>query len=104
MAASVKARLMAVAKARGEDFSHILNRYVLDRLLFRLAASPHADAFLLKGAMLFTVWSRQPHRATKDIDLLGHGKPDNERLVSIFRSACEMAVPDDGLVTADCGN
>jgi hypothetical protein len=60
MAASVKAKLMSLAKERNEDFNFILNRYVLDRLLYRLAASAHAGTFLLKGAMLFAVWSRQP--------------------------------------------
>jgi hypothetical protein len=98
MAASVKARLLALAKERGEDFNFILNRYVLERLLYRLAASPHAKTFLLKGAMLFTVWSRQPHRATKDIDLLGYGKPDPERLVTIFGAVCDVVVPDDGII------
>jgi hypothetical protein len=97
MAASVKAKLNALAKERNEDFNFILNRYVLDRLLYRLTVSPHAGAFLLKGAMLFTVWSRQSHRATKDIDLLGYGKPDRERLISVFRSVCDVVVPDDGL-------
>jgi hypothetical protein len=76
MAASVKARLMGVARDRGEDFNFLLTRYVLERLLYRLAQSQHAATFLLKGAMLFTVWSQRPHRATKDIDLLGHGNPD----------------------------
>lgn len=98
MAASVKAKLMVLAKERGEDFNFILNRYVLERLLYRLAMSPYAGTFLLKGAMLFTVWSGQPHRATKDIDLLGYGRPDGERLASIFRLVCDIVVPDDGLI------
>lgn len=51
-----------------------------------------------KGAMLFTVWSRQAHRATKDIDLLGYGKPDPERLVTIFGAVCDVPVPDDGII------
>lgn len=98
MAASVKTRLMGVARERKEDFNFLLTRYVLERLCYRLALSPHADAFLLKGAMLFTVWSQRPHRATKDIDLLGSGSPDVGRLEAIFREVCEVAVVDDGLV------
>lgn len=98
MAASVKARLMGVARDRGEDFNFLLTRYVLERLLYRLAQSQHAATFLLKGAMLFTVWSQRPHRATKDIDLLGHGNPDPTRLEAIFRDVCDAQVPDDGLV------
>jgi hypothetical protein len=98
MAASVKARLMSVARERKEDFNFLLNRYVLERLLYRLTQSPHAGTFLLKGAMLFTVWSQRPHRATKDIDLLGYGSPDVGRLEAIFREVCAVAVQDDGLV------
>ncbi|MBX3131411.1 MAG: nucleotidyl transferase AbiEii/AbiGii toxin family protein [Polyangiaceae bacterium] len=98
MAASVKTRLMSVARERNEDFNFLLNRYVLERILYRLTQSPHAGTFLLKGAMLFTVWSQRPHRATKDIDLLGYGSPDVGRLEAIFRDVCEVQVQDDGLV------
>ena len=41
--------------------------------LYRLAKSPHGARFVLKGATLFTVWTGQPHRATRDVDLLGFG-------------------------------
>jgi len=97
MAASVKMRLMSVARERKEDFNFLLTRYVLERLLYRLTQSSHAGTFLLKGAMLFTVWSQRPHRATKDIDLLGYGSPDVQRLEAIFREVCEVRVQDDGL-------
>jgi hypothetical protein len=98
MAASVKARLMSVARERKEDFNFLLNRYVLERLLYRLTQSPHAGTFLLKGAMLFTAWSQRPHRATRDIDLLGYGSPSVGRLEAIFREVCAVPVQDDGLV------
>jgi len=97
MAASVKSRLMALAREHDEDFNFILNRYVLERLLHRLMLSPYAENFLLKGAMLFTVWSQRPHRATKDIDLLGYGTPDTGRLEAIFQELCAITVSDDGL-------
>lgn len=45
MAASVRARLMNVSKASGEDFSYVLTRYGLERLLARLARSAHHEAF-----------------------------------------------------------
>ena len=100
MAASVKARLIAMARERKEEFNFLLTRYVLERLLYRLALSPYADAFLLKGAMLFTVWSQRPHRATMDIDLLGRGNPGVARLEAVFKGVCEFPVPNDGLVFA----
>ena len=85
VAASIRQRLLNLAKARGEDFTYVLLRYALERYLVRLARSRHAQQFILKGAMLFPLWSRNPHRATKDMDLLGTGPPDTARLEGIFR-------------------
>jgi hypothetical protein len=74
----------------------VLDRYARERLLYRLSQSPHGSAFVLKGATLFTLWFGHPHRATKDIDLLGTGAPDLDRLVDVFRDLCALAVDDDG--------
>jgi predicted nucleotidyltransferase component of viral defense system len=49
MGASVNARLLRIAKERGEDFQLVLLRYANERLLFRLAASHHREQFVLKG-------------------------------------------------------
>ncbi len=68
---AVRARLLRLARERGEDFQLVLTRYVNERLLYRLAASPHGSRFVLKGAALFTVWTGEAHRATRDVDLLG---------------------------------
>ena len=84
LAASVRARLLSRARAEGEDFNYLLTRYVLERVLYRLSVSSHRSSFLLKGAMLFTLWSQRPHRATKDIDLLGYGAPNLDRLSGVF--------------------
>ena len=54
LAASVRARLLNKAKAEQSDFNAVLVRYALERLLYRMSQSAHADSFLLKGAMLFT--------------------------------------------------
>jgi hypothetical protein len=62
---------MQLARSRKEDFNFVLTRYAMERLLYRISRSTHESTFILKGAMLFTVWSGHPHRATKDIDLLG---------------------------------
>ncbi len=50
--ASVRARLLQLAKASGQSFDLVLTRFALERLLFRLSRSRHADRFVLKGAML----------------------------------------------------
>jgi hypothetical protein len=79
-----------------EDFNFVLLRYGLERLLFRLGQGRHAGTFVLKGAMLFPLWSGSPHRATKDMDLLGSGPPDLARLIEIFREVVGASV-DDGV-------
>jgi predicted nucleotidyltransferase component of viral defense system len=96
-AASVRARLLRVAKEGGEDFQYVLTRYALERLMVRLVRSAHRDVFLLKGAMLFRAWSPTMHRPTKDLDLLGNGAPDLDRLAGIFRDVCGVQVEDDGV-------
>lgn len=97
VAASVRARLLNVAKAQGVDFNQVLVRFALERILYRLTQSPHADRFLLKGALLFTLWYDMPHRATRDVDLLGFGASDLRSVAQVFRDIAALAV-DDGIV------
>ena len=70
VAASVRDRLLQLAKKQNEDFQGLLTRYCLEQLLYRLSQSPHRQTFVLKGALLFALWSDRPHRPTKDLDLL----------------------------------
>ena len=97
LAASIRQRLLNLARERQEEFQLILVRYAAERLLYRLSKSPHADQFLLKGALLFQLWTGQPHRATLDLDLLGYGNDAVARFEGIFRDLCTTAVEDDGL-------
>jgi hypothetical protein len=55
LAESVKRRLLNLSAVRGETFNVLLMRYGVERLLYRMMRSPHADAFVLKGAMLFAI-------------------------------------------------
>lgn len=95
-ATSVRARLLNVAKAQGVDFQQVLVRFALERMLYRLSQSPHANRFLLKGALLFTLWYAMPHRATRDADLLGFGASDLASVADIFREIAAIAA-DDGI-------
>lgn len=97
LAASVRARLLNVAKAQESDFNQVLVRFALERILYRLTQSKYADRFLLKGALLFTLWYDMPHRATRDVDLLGFGASDLESVAQVFREIAAIAV-DDGIV------
>jgi hypothetical protein len=77
---------------------YLLSRYALERLLYRLGQSPYAEQFIVKGALLFALWQDQPHRPTRDLDLLGFGSEDAERIQRIFADICAMPVGDrDGL-------
>lgn len=94
--ASVRARLLGLAKERNEDFQFVLGRWIVERFLYRLSVSPHKDQFVLKGAMLFIAWSGKLHRPTRDIDLLGWGSSEVGDVVETVRSICQVSV-DDGL-------
>lgn len=94
--ASILARLLNLAKRRGDDYNLLLNRFALERLLYRIAASRHADRFLLKGALLFSLWYDEPHRPTRDADLLGFGPATAEDLVATFREIAAIEL-DDGI-------
>ncbi|CAN7674592.1 nucleotidyl transferase AbiEii/AbiGii toxin family protein [Variovorax paradoxus] len=96
LAASVRARLKQRADVKRQDFNLTLTRYGLERLLYRLSVSPHAANYLLKGALLFSLWYDQPHRPTRDADLLGFGPDDIGTAVSAFREICQIEV-DDGI-------
>ena len=96
LAASVRARLLNIAKAEGSNFNQVLVRYALERFLYRLSQSPHADRFLLKGALLFTLWYDMPHRPTRDADLLGFGPSDLQSIGQTFRDIASITV-DDGI-------
>jgi predicted nucleotidyltransferase component of viral defense system len=98
ISASVRQRLMNRSKEQGEDFQLVLTRFVLERLLYRLGRSPFREQFILKGAMLFSLWGDTPHRATRDIDFLGFGESAVSRLVEIFQSVCQERVEEDGVV------
>ena len=96
--ASVKARLLAVAQRRGESFNLLLLRFGVERLLYRLSQSRHADRFLLKGAMLFALWDEKAPRPTQDVDFLAFGPTELKDIEAAFREIVETPVPADGLV------
>lgn len=97
LVASIRQRLLNLAHERGEEFQLVLTRYGLERLLYRLAQSPYADQFVLKGAALFQLWTGQAHRPTRDLDLLGQGDPSADRLQRVFQEVCSATVDHDGL-------
>ena len=97
IAASIRARLLNIAKADNTDFNQILVRYALERLLYRISISEYSGQFLLKGALLFTLWYDMPHRPTRDADLLGFGDSNLKSLEDAFRAISSIQV-EDGII------
>ncbi len=97
LAQSVQQRLLNKARERKEDPNLVLIRYALERFLYRLGRSRHKDRFVLKGAMLFTAWTGQPHRPTRDLDLLGIGDSSDAALKQTFGEIVGTPVEADGL-------
>lgn len=95
--ASVRQRLMILARKQNEDFQLVLTRFVIERFLYRLSQSEYKAEFVLKGAMLFRLWTDQIYRPTRDVDLLGKGDHSVERLARVIQNVCATTVPDDGL-------
>lgn len=98
VAASIRDRLLHLARQQGDEFQFTLTRYAAERLLARLARSRHSEQFILKGAMLFELWTGQAHRSTLDVDLLSETSAPIERMVAIFRDIASIPIPDDGLL------
>lgn len=96
MGASVRARLLNLAQERGQTFDLLLTRYALERLLYRLSTTKYRESFVLKGAMLMTTWFDQPFRPTRDLDFLGIGDSDPDKVLATFREIGGTAA-DDGV-------
>ena len=95
--ASIHHRLLNLSVSRSEDPNLTLTRFALERLLYRLAQSQFSNQFILKGAMLFSLWAESPHRPTRDLDLLGFGEPSIDGLAAIYQNLCKLTVGPDGL-------
>jgi hypothetical protein len=97
MAASVRQRLLNLSRERKEDFGLVLTKYGLERVLYRIAQSKYRDLFILKGALLFELWTQQRYRPTRDADFLARGQNSPETYIKIFKEICEIDVQNDGL-------
>jgi hypothetical protein len=98
LAASVHQRLLNLSQEHREDFNLVLTRYAIERLLARLAQAGYAGQFVLKGALLFAIWTGRLHRPTRDLDLLGYGDSSEEKLGKLFKDLCTVEMKADGLI------
>jgi predicted nucleotidyltransferase component of viral defense system len=95
--ASVRQRLLDKARETGRPFNEVLQYFAMERFLYRLSKPPYADSFVLKGALMLTVWEAPLTRPTLDIDLLGQIDNRIETVVRVTREICRQEVEPDGV-------
>ncbi|MBU0477019.1 nucleotidyl transferase AbiEii/AbiGii toxin family protein [bacterium] len=96
--ASIKAQLQNKAKETNRPFSEVLQYYGMERFLYRFSQSKYADKFILKGALMFTVWQVPERRATLDIDFAANYDNQIEAIEKVIKDVCKVSVTPDGLI------
>ena len=97
LAASVHQRLLDRARETDRPFNELLQHFAIERFIYRLSKSDHADRFILKGALMLPVWSGSPSRPTMDIDCLGRMDNDIDLISSAVKEICKVASIPDGM-------
>jgi len=99
IAASIRQRLLNLSKAQSRPFQEVLQFYAMERFLYRLSRSEHADRFVLKGALMLQVWASPQARPTMDIDMLGRTDNDVDVLLAQLRDVVNTDLcAEDGLI------
>lgn len=97
-AASIRARLLNIAKEKHVDYNLLLTQYAIERLLYRLSISKYRNLFVLKGAQLFLLWEGSLLRPTRDLDLLGFGDSSSSYFVRLFEEISREVCAEDGII------
>ena len=95
--ASVRQRLFNRAKSERRPFNELLQYFAMERFLYRLSQSSHADRFILKGALMLRVWRSPEVRPTMDIDMLGRTSNEETDIITQIREIVTVDVEIDGL-------
>jgi hypothetical protein len=98
MQASVRGLLQNKAKETNKPFAEMLQYYGMERFLYRLGKSPYSRQFILKGALMFTVWNMPQRRTTLDIDFLARFDNQINSIEKAIKDICKAPVVSDGLV------
>ena len=94
---SVRAKLQNKARETNRTFAEMLKYYSMERFLYRFSQSKYVDKFVLKGALLFTVWQIPERRSTLDIDFLAHFDDQVAAIETVMKDVCNVSVVPDGL-------
>ncbi len=96
-AASVRQRLLNRARSEGRPSNELLQYYAMERFLYRLSQTDYVNRYILKGALMLSVWRAPDFRPTMDIDLLGKTNNDEAQVVAQIRDILGANVEADGL-------
>lgn len=96
-AMSMKAKIRNIAKEKSIPAQVVLQNYMFERLLVRLARSKHQDKFVLKGGMLVAAIVGLDNRATMDLDATVKNLPLTPNSIrSALENICSVPI-DDGV-------
>lgn len=95
-AMSLKAKIRNIAKQKNLPAQVILQNYMFERLLVRLAKSEYKDKFILKGGMLVAAIVGLDNRATMDLDTTLKNLPlTPERIKIALTEICDIHCEDE---------
>lgn len=89
--------MLNLAREEGEPFDELLQRYAMERFLYRLSRSKYAERLVLKGALMIAMWNAPASRPTRDIDFLAELDDDVETITSVVKEICNQETEPDGL-------
>lgn len=98
LSASVKQRLLNRSKKDNRSFNELLQYYAMERFLYRLSLSTHAQHYILKGALMLRAWNSSEFRSTMDIDMLGKTGNEEANIIVQICDILAVEVAPDGLV------
>lgn len=96
VSASVKQRLLNRSKADNRSFNELLQYYAMERFLYRLSMSDHAQYYILKGALMLRAWKSPEFRPTIDIDMLGKAENEEGNITLQIRDILAVEIEPDG--------
>jgi len=82
ISSSVRQRLLNRSRDDNRAFNEILQYYAIERFLYRLSLSSHANKYILKGGVLLRAWSSSDFRSTMDIDVLGKTRNEEANIIA----------------------
>lgn len=98
IAASITQKLLNKRNTDKRPFNEILQYFAMERFLYRLSKSQHAEKFILKGALMLRVWESSQYRPTMDIDMLGKTSNQIEAVTQQIRDIIATSVEPDGII------